>query len=191
VAAPPAYHKVQLRPQSGVLQEEKEAFIVDLINQVLAVEAPIHQDELTRRLMDAYGLKRMGVKIEAVLGAAIATGAARKLMHRHGSFIYLDARRSAAVRNRTDFAAAEKKIELVAPEEIDMALLDIVRSGFSMTPEAAVSGALELLGFGRATARIGGAVQARIDALLLGGRLKLEDARLVLGEAEQGIARAA
>jgi very-short-patch-repair endonuclease len=191
VAAPPAYRKAQLPPQNGVLQEEKEAFIIDLISQVLDVEAPIHQDELTRRLMDAYGLKRMGTKIEAVLGAAIATGAKRKLMYRHDSFIYLNARREAVVRNRTDFAAAEKKIELVAPEELDMALLNIVRSGFSMTLDAAVSGALELLGFGRATARIGGAVQARIDTLLASGRLKLEDARLVPGEGKHGVARTA
>ena len=191
VAAPPAYRKVQLPLQSGVLQEEKEAFIIDLIGQVLAVEAPIHQDELTRRLMDAYGLKRMGIKIEAVLGAAIATGTRRQLLHRHGAFIYLDARRSAVLRNRTELAAAEKKIELVAPEELDMALLDIIRSGFSMTPDAAISGALELLGFGRATAKISGAVQARIDALLLERRLKLVDARLVLGEVESDVARAA
>ncbi len=83
------------------------------------------------------------------------------------------------------------KIELVSPEELDMALLDIVRSGFSMTPNAAVSGALELLGFGGATAKIGVVVQIRIDALLAKGRLKLVDARLVLGEVESDVARAA
>ena len=190
-AAPPAYCKAELPLQRGVLQEEKEAVILDVIRLVLAVEAPIHQDELTRRLMDAYGLKRTGVKIEAVLGAAIATGARRELLHRHGSFIYLDFRRSAALRNRSDLAASERKIELVAPEELDIALTTIIHAGFSMTPDAAISGALDLLGFGRATARISGALQARIDALLAQGRLKLVDARLVSGEAERAAARAA
>jgi hypothetical protein len=49
-----------------------------------------------------------------------------------------------------------------------------------MTPDAAVSGALELLGFGRATTKIAGAVNARIDALLDAGSLKLENSRLAL-----------
>lgn len=61
-AAPLAYRKAQLPTQRGVLQEKRDTAILDLFKQVLAVEAPIHQGELTRRLTDAYSLKRMGVK---------------------------------------------------------------------------------------------------------------------------------
>ena len=183
VSVPP-YRKAQLPAQDGVLQEEREGTLLGLIELVLALEAPIHQDELTRRLMDAYNLKRMGVKIESKLDAAIATGARRKLFHRKESFVYRDDTNVATLRSRSELPPAEKKIELVAPEELDMALTEIIRAGFSMRPDAAVSGALELLGFGRATAKIGGAVNARIEALLEAGNLKLEDSRLVLASPE-------
>ena len=179
VSAPP-YRKAQLPSQDGVLQEEREDTLLGLIGLVLALEAPIHQDELTRRLMDAYNLKRMGVKIESKLEATIATGARRKLFHRKGRFVYRDDSSVATLRSRAELSSAEKKIELVAPEELDLALTEIIRAGFSMRPDAAVSGALELLGFGRATSKIGGAVNARIAALLEAGNLKLEDSRLVL-----------
>lgn len=174
------YRKAQLPAQCGVLQEERENTLLGLIELVLAIEAPIHQDELTRRLMDAYNLKRMGVKIESKLDATITMGSKRKLFHRQGLFVYRDDTRVATIRSRLELAPAEKKIELVAPEELDMALTEIIRAGFSMKPDAAVSGALELLGFGRATTKIGGAVNARIEALLDAGNLILEDMRLVL-----------
>lgn len=177
-----SYRKALLTVQGGVLQEESAETLLGLIQIVLAVEAPIHQDELTRRLMDAYSLKRMGVKIEAKLDAAIEVGVRRKLLHRNGSFVYRDDTRSATLRSRSELSVAEKKIELVSPEELDMALIEIISSGFSMTPDSAVSGALELLGFGRATAKIGGAIHKRIDALLQNGRLKLDDLRLIVAE---------
>lgn len=176
----PSYRKALLPAQAGVLQNEREEALLGLIKTVLAVEAPIHQDELARRLMDAYGLKRMGVKIEAKLDATIVAGVRRKLLHRSGSFIYQDESRAATLRNRGELGTSEKKIELVSPEELDMALIEIIRSGFSMTQDAAVSGSLELLGFGRATAKIGGIVNARIDTLLKDRRLKLENSRLAL-----------
>jgi len=43
---------------------------------------------------------------------------------------------------------ADRKIEWVAPEELDAALLAVVRMGYSITPDAAVAGALDMLGFG-------------------------------------------
>ncbi|MNE91021.1 hypothetical protein D3C80_1885850 [compost metagenome] len=75
------------------------------------------------------------------------------------------------VRNRSQFEAAERKIELVAPEELDQALIETVTLGFSMTREDAVSGALALLGFGRATTKIAGLLEERIRELSSSGHL--------------------
>ena len=67
---------------------------------------------------------------------------------------------------------------IVAPEEIDAALLEVVRLGFSMGSEAAISGALEMLGFGRVTSRMKELVGARIDKLLATNHLIQVDAML-------------
>jgi hypothetical protein len=97
-----------------------------------------------------------------------------------GGFVYGDKRRSAAVRNRSAFESSARKIEWVAPEELDAALLESVRQGFSLGQEAAVSAALESLGFGRVTVNIASAMNTRIDGLLKGKQLLLQDEKLLI-----------
>ena len=66
-------------------------------------------------------------------------------------------------------------IEWVAPEELDQALVETVTLGFSMSREDAISGALGLLGFGRATSKISSVLEERISSLTAEGRLQLVD----------------
>jgi len=64
-------------------------------------------------------------------------------------------------------------LEWVAPEEIDNALLETVTLGFLMNSDDAISGALGLLGFGRATSRISAELEKRIHHLTATGRLQV------------------
>ena len=77
------------------------------------------------------------------------------------------------IRNRAHMESAERKLEWVAPEEIDQALLKTVTLGFSISHEDAISGALDLLGFGRATAKISQALEERIGSLVTKRRLQV------------------
>ena len=70
------------------------------------------------------------------------------------------------VRDRSTFSSADRKIEWVAPEEIDAALLESIQLGFSLSFIDAVAAAIEMLGFGRATQRISGTVEERLNALI-------------------------
>jgi hypothetical protein len=98
------------------------------------------------------------------------------------SFLYTDKQREGRIRSREALEPTERKIELVAPEEIDAALLEVVRLGFSMESEAAIAGALEILGFGRVTSKMKELVGARIDKLLVTNRLIQVDAMLRKGQ---------
>ncbi|MNE92034.1 hypothetical protein D3C80_1897150 [compost metagenome] len=66
-------------------------------------------------------------------------------------------------------------MEWVAPEELDQALVETATLGFSMNREDVISGALALLGFGRATAKIAGVIDERIVVLVNSGRLRMVD----------------
>jgi hypothetical protein len=148
------------------------------IKAVVDVEAPIHEADVTRRLMEPYGLSRAGNRIAANVLEAIKAGTRAGLFFYADGFIYTDKQRETRIRSREALETAERKIELVAPEEIDAALLEVVRLGFSMESEAAISGALEMLGFGRVTSRMKELVGARIDKLLVTNRLIQVDAML-------------
>ena len=152
------------------------------IKAVVDVEAPVHEVDVTRRLMESYGLSRAGNRIAANVSEAIKAGTRAGLFFYADGFIYADKQREARIRSREALETTERKIELVAPEEIDAALLEVVRLGFSMESEAAISGALEMLGFGRVTSRMKELVSARIDKLLATNRLIQVDAMLRKGQ---------
>lgn len=103
----------------------------------------------------------------------------RSCSHYAGGFVYTDKTCAAKVRNRSAFEPPERKIELIAKEELDAAILDVVKMGFSISQDVAVSGALDMLGFGRASANIASSMNARIKSLLKAGRLKLHEDKLV------------
>ena len=151
-----------------------------LVKAVIELESPIHEAEVTRRLMESFGVSRAGNRIVESVGIAIGHGHRAGIFHHSGGFVYADKSRAATVRNRCALEVNERKIEWVSPEELDTALLDVVRTGFSISQDAAVSGALESLGFGRVTANIATTVNARVASLLKEKRLTRQDEKLVI-----------
>jgi very-short-patch-repair endonuclease len=151
-----------------------------LVKSVVEVESPVHEAEVTKRLMESFGVSRAGNRIVESVGIAIGHGHRVGIFHHSGGFVYADKSRTAKVRNRGALEATERKIEWVSPEELDAALMDVVRTGFSISQEAAISGALEGLGFGRVTANIATTVNARVASLLKDKRLNRQDEKLVI-----------
>lgn len=172
------YLRATLEPVHGVeLHAASLDALEKMIVSVVAVEAPIHLSELTKRLMSAFGVSRAGARITGRVREAVEHGARRRSVHCRGDFVYGSGDAAIMPRDRSSFSTSDKKIELVAPEEIDAALLESVRLGYSLEPEAAISSALGLLGFGRATQKIASTVGERLEALVLTGALaKIGDA---------------
>ena len=131
-----------------------------LVKAISDIEAPVHEAEITKRLMESFGVSRAGSRITDKVNAALGHGHRAGMFHRVGGFVYGDKTCSTSIRNRSAFESALRKIEWVAPEELDAALLEAVRQGFSLSQDAAISAALESLGFGRVTNNIGGAMNA-------------------------------
>ena len=162
------------------LHEADNTQLAGLIQAVAAVESPVHEDEVAKRLMDAYGVSRSGSRIAARLGDAMQHAAAQRLIDWRGGFVYARGGDPIEVRDRSSLMPTERKIELVAPEEIDAALVDSVRLGFSLAPDAAIDAAIDLLGFGRATQRIAGVVEDRLVQLTHAGLLVKSNDALTL-----------
>ena len=137
-----------------------------MIKRIVSAEAPVHCDEVTKRLMDAYSVVRAGSRITTTVQEAIAHCSARRLFEVRENFLYEGGMLRVSVRDRSAFSSTDRKIEWVAPEEIDAALLESIRLGFSLSFEDAVATAIEMLGFGRVTQRISGTVEERLNILI-------------------------
>ena len=177
-----AYRKARL-PSSEAsgfgLHEAPAASLAILVKSVVDVESPVHESEVIKRLMSSFGVARAGNRIVENVGVSIRHGHRAGLFHHADGFVYADRSRAAEVRNRSALEPPERKIEWVSPEELDAALVEVVRMGFSISRDAAVSGALDALGFGRATANIAGVMNARVETLLVHRKLTRSDDKLV------------
>lgn len=162
------------------LHQHQTEQLLQLIRRVVEVESPVHTVEVTRRLMEAFGVTRQGTRITTAVENAIGLGIRQRHFARRGEFLHPVEYRPVVIRSRAHMESAERKLEWVAPEELDQALMEIITSGFSMSPDDAISGALRLLGFGRATAKVTALLEEQIDQLTRNGRLELREGRLMV-----------
>ncbi|UZE09846.1 DUF3320 domain-containing protein [Pseudomonas sp. B21-053] len=180
--ASPRYEKARLSAATNQaeLHQHQPEYLLQLIRIVVDVESPVHSVEVTRRLMEAFGVTRQGSRITAAVEQAIGLGVRQRHFTRRGEFLHPVENRPVLIRSRAHWDSAERKLEWVAPEELDQALVEIITSGFSMSRDDAISGALKLLGFGRATAKVAALLEERIDQLTLNRRLELREGRLTV-----------
>ena len=188
------YVKARLSPvldSTVPLHQAPPESLAQMIKTVADVESPVHVSEVTRRLMEAFGVNRAGSRITSAVEEAVRLGKKMQLFRHRRGFVYSLADTSVRIRDRSLLDASERKIELVPLEELDLALIETITLGFSMESDDAISGALALLGFGRATTKIAGMLEERLKALLSYGRLVQADGKISLGSVEWKEGRAA
>jgi len=125
--------------------------IKSAIDAVLHVESPIHVDELMRRVIEAAGYNKVGNRIRTHLFRAIKSSARDGRVYLERDFVYIDKGKTAVVRDRSDLAPGQRKIEFVSLEERSEAVLMVVKNAFTITKEEAMAEALYLFGIKRLT----------------------------------------
>ncbi|MNS61262.1 hypothetical protein D3C72_942860 [compost metagenome] len=177
VLAAPA---VQLGDQE--LAQVAPGAIAQWVAQVVEVEGPVHVSEVARRIMSAAGVKRTGTRIQAAIDAGIAAAVRGLPIERRGEFLWTPGATLAGYRDRGNLPAASRKLDLIAPEEVALAVEAAVRDSFGLEPAQVPTAVGRLLGFGRlsddARALLDGIVGRMVEAR----RLEARGGHLVLGE---------
>lgn len=170
----PGYTKMQprIRCDGFELHEANPESLVDSVARIVGTESPVHRMEVMRRITEGAGLKRTGSRIQSTLQVAIDVASSKGRVRVRGDFLWDPGMKEPTVRDRSNLESSEKKLELVAPEEIRVALLAEIRRGFSMSVEAAMSSAARALGFQRVTAQAEDVFRAQIRYLVDDGTLK-------------------
>lgn len=166
---------------SKQLHQESLPRLVNLIKTVVEVEAPVHEQLVIKRIMESYGVSRAGNRITENIKSAIKYGNKNSYFSYSDEFLYKDKScEIIEIRNRSNLAVTDKKIEYVAPEEIDRTILDVIKMSFSIDKESAISEALNILGFGRATNNISSIMHDRLDILLKSQQVVLFENKLMV-----------
>jgi hypothetical protein len=116
------------------------------VAQIVAIEGPIHVEELERRLAQAMGLTRRSTTTrEVVRLAGLVTDDGRYIQR--GDFFYPVTMDHVPVRDRSHLPQISRTMELIAPEEIEAAVIIVVTDAVAIPPTQLPEHVSRLLGF--------------------------------------------
>ena len=164
------------------LHEVPPELLAPVIERIVAVEGPVHVDEVTARLKVAWGIQRAGARIQANVERSVALSVGTKRLVLEGSFLSVpDVKVRVRDRSLTT-SPTLRRAEMLPPAEICTAALAIVRSNFGAAPEEVVQGAARAFGFKSIGSQLREAVRTQLDAMVEAGDLLRKGDVLVLPE---------
>jgi hypothetical protein len=134
------------------------------LTQVVRIESPVHIEEATRRLAQASGATQVGARIRKAGEAAALLAANLRHLRRHGDFLWENTMQQPPLRDRSQLPTNSRRLALVAPEELILALRTVVTQSFGLPREAVFLPAVRLLGF----ARLSDEMRQQLEPLLAG-----------------------
>jgi very-short-patch-repair endonuclease len=136
------------------------------VELVVAAESPVHLDEVVARIRDATGNQRAGSRIRSAVHQAAQAAARSGSIKLSGDFLMLREQRTVAVRDRTTLPPQSRKIELIAREEIQAAILRVAEASRGIAREELVNEVCRAFGFARVTEGMAEHVARQVDSMI-------------------------
>lgn len=172
------------------LHETPIGRLAALVEQVVKVESPIHIDEVTSRLRDAWNLGRAGSRVQSAVEDAVGVALAQGVIRREGDFL-LDPSALPRLRNRQNVLSASlRKTEMLPPSEIAAGMVEIIAINMGATDDELVGTLARRLGFKATSSQLRDILLKILEALLAQGKLQRRNGLVVLVDPEAVLAPA-
>ena len=157
--------------------------LAEIVERIVTIEQPIHEEEVGRRLAHVCGLQRAGNRIQAAAKRGLVYARLKKKLAVDRHFWTVDADAEIKPRSRANLASAEpvRKPELIGGQELAAAAKIALRQNFALSSEELVVETARLIGLARVGEYVRGAIEDAIEGYLDGdlerdhlGRLKLK-----------------
>ncbi|MEX2490530.1 MAG: DUF3320 domain-containing protein [Nitrospirales bacterium] len=172
--------KVTIPLNNRALHEIPVAELVPFVQSVVHIESPVHPSVIIQRVTEGAGLKRAGNRIQDIVGRAIQQAVKGGFICQRSDFLWVNGMERPLVRDRSLLDAAERKLEYIAPEELEESLLQEIGASFSLVKDEAIQNSARRLGISRVTDQTKQLMTKRIDQLVDSGRLNVHEARICL-----------
>ena len=136
------------------------------IQRVVEIESPVHLDEVAKRIVTAVGVGRIGTRIRNAIKTAAKQATRSNGIKIKGDFLYWTEHGEATVRDRGELPNASRKLELIAPEEIQMAIKQVVTNAFGIERDDLAREVCKLFGFKSATENMQRQVNKVVDGMI-------------------------
>ncbi len=162
-----------------IMDSSRTSELASLIASIVRCEGPVHEQVLMDRLKEICGVSRAGSNIHSNVQRAIRTAVTKDgVRYDGGRHMLYGANPIAGFRTVGD--GVLRSIDLVATEEIELAIFHVVEDQFGYPREHLPKAVSELMQLGRATASVSETVGNVVDALVDAGRLRISGPNVYL-----------
>jgi very-short-patch-repair endonuclease len=153
--------------------------LAGIVRALVAIEGPVHRDEVSRRIASLWGHQRLGNRITEAINAAINLALRAQALDEEEGFLAIAGQKESPVRNREHVQSADlKKPDYLPPMEIRAAILQVVSRNLGIQKGEVPHATARLLGFRTTSAGLRDIVERQLARLLEVGQLILTENRL-------------
>jgi hypothetical protein len=145
---------------------------VEWVKVVVECESPVHKKEVSHRITEAAGIKRSGARIQGAIDHAIEKAVHSGQVSKRSEWLWSPRMTTAVVRNRAQLPANLRKLDRVAPEEIEQAILMVARESYGVERDDLPAFVCKKLGVGPVTEEKRNMVIAIVDDALQHGVIR-------------------
>lgn len=153
--------------------------LISWLVQVAESEGPVHLDDAIARIVSAAGLRRAGRRIRQALTAAAQAASKQRRFELRGDFLWPKRGPSFLVRDRSQLSPTARSLDRIAPEELEEAILQVVRASCGIESDTLYQQTARLLGFRRTSAQISASLEGVTSGLVNRRRLAVENSQFV------------
>jgi len=149
---------------------------VDILVRIVAVEGPVHEDEIGRRYATVCGRERAGGRIQEAVKEGLAQAVQQGKLFAEGAFYMLRPLAECLPRDRSETRSFTlRRPEMLPPIEIRTALGQIVAEHIGVEPQAAIIEVARMLGFQRTGSELQVLIEEQLRMMLGQGVLVLRN----------------
>ena len=154
-----------------VLHEVSQDVMAEWIRIIVNFESPVHEEEVVRRIANCAGVKRIGRRIRENFHSGLLKATRDGNVIRKEKFLWQPNMELLKIRSRLPLPNSSRKIQLIPPEEIALAIIEIIKASYGINRDMIPPEVCELFGFKRTTNDMIAYVDNLINKLLNEGKI--------------------
>ena len=154
----------------------------EVLKEIVEREGPIHIDLAKRRLIDAWGIGRIGSVVEETLEKTIRNCIRKNEIYKKGDFLWeQDGFKVTCVRIPVNNDSETiRDPEYICEEEIQLAIILIIKKAIGIEKESLFMETARLFGWGRSGERVENAISRAFKNLIKRGDISLNENKVSL-----------
>lgn len=181
-----SYVAADLKPEANANSEsiyhfENRQTLLSQLKTIIDTESPISQNTLFRKILKLWNTSRAGGKLNTYLLETLASIPNIQTTESYQKFYWSENSQPQNLDFYRDNSTEKRLIDEIAPEEISVAIMELMHSNLSLNKEELVRAVCKTFGFSKVGSQIDAVVKFCVEDLIGKGLLMEVDGRIGLG----------